>query len=377
MMTLTKKTMNPLIRLTLLWLLMSLCSGVQAVELKAFVDRTQLALNETFMLSVRFDSNSVSGEPDFGDLGYAFEVLRKNRSSQFRSINGRVESWTQWDLTLAPKQVGQFVIPPFELESARSTTILIDVKAQPESSTGSRKDYYLELEVDKPSPYLQEQLLVTLRLHSAVNLSELRAPPLSIPNTRIVQLDEQQYEQIQQGRRFGIYEIRYALFPQQTGPLEIPAQRFTAVMKSRLNLFQGGAGQMVRLMTKPRTIEVQGRPATVNATDWLPLSALTLTQTWSQNPSEFRVGEPITRTLILKANGVEAAGLPPLDLPEREGIKIYPEPAKSSAQKTATGLEADTELRPGSHSGGNDHPTRHSDPLVGHRTGGSTIDGAA
>ncbi len=49
----------------------------------------------------------------------------------------------------------------------------------------------------------------------------------------------------------------------------------------------------------------------VNANNpWLPSELLTLHQEWQPEPIEFKVGEPITRTILLTAEGLGKAQLP-------------------------------------------------------------------
>ena len=93
---------------------MSLAKG----QLVAKVDRTQVTLEETLKLTLRYNQQVMFGEPDFSLLNTNFDVLGNHRSNQYRSVNGRAESWTQWSLTLAPKKEGKLLIPSFEYEIA-------------------------------------------------------------------------------------------------------------------------------------------------------------------------------------------------------------------------------------------------------------------
>ena len=73
---------------------------------------------------------------------------------------------------------------------------------------------------------------------------------------------------------------------------------------------------------------------------WLPASKLILQETWEPNPPEFRVGEPVTRTIIIQAEGVEAEQLPDWETPDLSGIKIYAEPPVLETKETPQGVSA-------------------------------------
>jgi hypothetical protein len=72
-------------------------------------------------------------------------------------------------------------------------------------------------------------------------------------------------------------------------------------------------------------IDVKGVPAGISATPWLPASKLQLQEEWSTNPPTFTVGEPVTRTLAIIADGLTAAQLPNLKVALPDGLKAYPD----------------------------------------------------
>jgi len=50
-----------------------------------------------------------------------------------------------------------------------------------------------------------------------------------------------------------------------------------------------------------------------------------LIESWPANSQEFRVGEPVTRTLTLRANGLGSSQLPEIHASVPDGIKQYPD----------------------------------------------------
>ncbi|MEH6626538.1 MAG: BatD family protein [Motiliproteus sp.] len=320
-------------------LALALVSPAQAETLTAFVDRNKVAIDETLQLSVRIDSQAFFGKPEFSLLEQDFDILGTSQSRQLRSINGKSESSTQWELHLAPKREGQLKIPSFEFKGARSQEIDIRVSAVPQATAGNDRDYYLEMEVDKHRAYVQEQLLVRIRLNSSIALTGLQGTPLTLDNAKVIKIDEKQYDRLVQGRRFGVYEVSYVVFPQKSGTLTIPEQLFSAHKSVGRSAFGRSSGPKVRLIAAAQSIEVLSPPSNIPANQWLPLSSLELSQSWGQGQPQFRVGEPITRTLKLKTQGVEAAFIAPTKMINVPGIRVYPEQPEVEELLTESGYE--------------------------------------
>lgn len=72
-------------------------------------------------------------------------------------------------------------------------------------------------------------------------------------------------------------------------------------------------------------LEVLPVPADANMTPWLPARALQISEQWPQQPPRFIQGEPITRSLSIKAEGLTAAQIPELARSEIDGLKQYPD----------------------------------------------------
>lgn len=332
-------------RLSAPWLLLVLALFATTVhakgELTATVDRTQISIDETLKLQVRYNEQVMFGEPEFSALQQNFEILVRARSHQYHNINGRTESWTQWTLTLAPLREGQLLIPSFEYENSFSDAIEITVSEAP-PATSNDQPVYLETELDKTSGYVQEQFLYTIRLFTSVDLSGLDRAEPKIQNALIKTVAENQYQQVIHGVPFGVVETTYAIFPQQSGTLEIPPTVWSVGISSnrgfRHDPFLSQPGEQLRLRTDARAIQVEPKPASFSGHHWLPARKITLEQRWSQSPDEFVLGEPITRTLTIRAQGLMASQLPPLDVRETAGVKYYPDQPQAEESVARDGV---------------------------------------
>jgi len=306
-----------------------------AQQIELSVDRNELARGETLTLTIRVYDQRQGMQLDLTPLTQDFDVLGTRTSSQIRSINGVTESWTDYVITLFPEKEGELSIPALSILNQTTDPISINVvNAGPRSNQGG-DDLYLEIEVNKDSVYVQEQLLFTVRLFYTIN--GIRNPvftELEMEDT-VTQLigSPNQYERLIDGERFGVYEKRYVIFPQRSGPLQIPDILFRGEVTDGSSnfVFRNMNTRRVTAFIEGTTIEVKERPASVpRGEGWLPVTGLALEETWSGDLGELKVGDSVVRTIVLRAEGLDGAVLPPFSPENIQGLNLYPDPADIS-----------------------------------------------
>jgi len=306
-----------------------------AQQIELSVDRNALARGETLTLTIRVYDQRQGMQLDLTPLTQDFDVLGTRTSSQIRSINGVTESWTDYVITLFPEKEGELTIPALSILNQTTDPISINVvNAGPRSNQGG-DDLYLEIEVNKDSVYVQEQLLFTVRLFYTIN--GIRNPvftELEMEDT-VTQLigSPNQYERLIDGERFGVYEKRYVIFPQRSGPLQIPDILFRGEVTDGSSnfVFRNMNTRRVTAFIEGITIEVKERPASLpRGEGWLPVTGLALEETWSGDLGALKVGDSVVRTLTLRAEGLDGAVLPPFSPENVKGLNLYPDPADIS-----------------------------------------------
>lgn len=332
-----------LCRLAIGLLLALLAGAALASELTASVDRTRVGEGESLTLTLRYQGQAL-GDPDFSDLGRDFDILSTQRQSHLSLGTGSNSSSTEWRLTLMPKGPGQRVIPSFRFKGEVSDAFEITVSDQPPKADELRP-LFVETELDQPQVHEGEQALLTLRVHSALPLASLGAPELEVAGARVLRVDENQYQRTLDGIDYRVVEITYALFPEEPGQLAIPALRFSGEVPDGRDPFRAFGGSLfgqgrkpVAVSSAPRVLEVRPRPAHIPPGDWLPSKGLSIAQRWSREPTRLVVGEPITRSLIISAQGLEGARLPPLKLQGGDGYKLYPDQPRVEDATSASGV---------------------------------------
>ena len=320
-----------------------LCFQVQAseaVSISATVDRASISIDETVTLSIRV-SPQASSAPSFSELETQFDILNRSQNSQYRNINGQIEAFTEWQLTLAPKATGKLVIPSIQYQQEYSDAIILQVSDIDDFQAGLTPDIFLEIQAENTEPYVQQQVIITVKLHTAVPLRVDDAPALNIPNALLMPLKDSQYQKRIGDKIYTVSELRYALFPQISGELEIPIQTFTVTARANAgfnNPQSYGQIQTKRIRSKPITLNVKPQAASFQGDHWLPASDLKIEEQWSNNSDNWIVGEPLTRKITVHATGLSVNQIPSLSLTESQSFKQYREKPESTDAQDARGL---------------------------------------
>ena len=332
-----------------LLIILTLCLATMVASdsyaaLTAKVDRTVLDSNETLRAELRYDGQVFTGEPDFGPLTKDFEVLSNSRQQNYSNVNGKTESYTAWTLELRPKRAGILLIPSLTFKKEVSNAIELRVRAAPSNSSANpgTQPIYTETTVDANTPYVGQQVILTHRLYTSVQLRDFALSELAIDKAVLHRLGDTQYQKVINGRNYLVLEVKYAIFPQSEGPLIIPSLRFGAYEvnnRSQFGVFNNRGNQIVR-DTEPKSLEVTARPPQASVDGWMPSTSVTMEQRWSGDIDSVTVGEPVTRTITIRAEGLSAAQITPLQEPQGNNYRGYPDQPQLDEIVTTNGLTA-------------------------------------
>ncbi|OEO26401.1 protein BatD [Pseudomonas sp. J237] len=327
-------------------------TSVSAKDLIASVDRSTLSVSETVELSLESDDTTLFGKPDLKPLNELFDVLGTRQVNRLTTLNGEAKATTRWIVTLQPKTTGTVVIPSLSLEDMHSQPITLQVvEASKDANSSKMAPVFIDASLDKDSVYVQEQAVLTLRIYHSVSLyDDSSLTPLEIPDARVEPLEKPRtYEKLINGVRHGVIELRYAIYPQHSGALEIPSQAFSATAVAAndsddYNPFGPRPGKVVRVRSPQIPLEVKAKPASYPAdAPWLPAHKVTLTESWSPDPASAKVGDSLTRNMMLNVEGLSSAQLPPLATPDVKGLRRYPDQPSLSNQVTPQGITGSRE----------------------------------
>ncbi len=320
-----------------------------AAEVLARLDRTQVVEGETVTLVLQTSDPSQSLEADFSALEQDFLLLDRRSETQMSIVSGRQTAVVRLLLTLEPKRSGDLKVPALQFSGARTEPLLLNVEPAPELAPGEASPVFIELALDPiDGPfYVHAQLSLTVKIFYQQNLTEATINPPAPDQASVRLLDEVPFPAERNGVRYRVLQRRYAIFPERSGTLEIPPMRLTGRLIERPNdrLWQPSVrGRRVTEESEALSVEVLPRPADFQGDHWLPARQVTLAQQVSET-SGIRVGEPVTRTVILDAVGLEENMLEEPVWPELNDARIYPDQPQGISRDDGQWVRGHKEFR--------------------------------
>ena len=324
-------------------LLSILCLSANVLALTVTVERQIIPINETLRLTIVDNAGEDPSDIDISGIEANFSVVNESSQSSFSMINGRTESVRTRVLILVPLKLGTALIPPLTLDKQTSKAIKIKViKALPAANELKDQSVILESSVDKSEVVVGGQLIYTFRVIYRVQLNNAEITPPSIEGADLTPLEDKNYTRTINGQNYNVTEKRYAVFFSKAGLTTIPSQSLTALLSSnqRRNLgFDPYArGRELRLESKALTVKILSQPQAPTAiTHWLPAAKIELQEN-AQATQNSRVGEPITRSISIMAQGLPAELLPALMPQTPDSINNYPEKPELVNQEFIGGI---------------------------------------
>ncbi len=316
--------------------------------LRTFVEPRLVDEMETIRLTIRKEGSNQSEAPDLTPLAEDFEVLGSQTSSRISSINGRTMASVEYQISLRPQRTGELTIPSLDIGGEQSEAIVIQVRAlDPVVKDAIARMVFFETQLDRNPVYVQAETVLTRRLFYSQGVqiySDLPGVP-EIENAVVIPLGETQSRSVlRDDRRYGVIEQRFALFPERSGPLTIPAISVTSSVRLQSQGRSRRSG--IRVSTEEITLEVlpipEGYPADAA---WLPARNVSVSQRWSPSVASIDIGEPLTFEVAARVEGNRGSAIPPIPLPlPVDQFKVYPEaPEMDEAADAGTVVGSRTE----------------------------------
>ena len=326
-------------------LVLSVYPGLSgAADITVHTDRNPAVLQESFQL-VFEATGAVDDDPDFSPLEDDFEILSTSASASMNIVNTRITRTREWRLTLLPQKTGNLVIPAISFGKDKSPQAsLMVIQAGTGAPGRVSPDIFMEVEAVPASAHVQAEVIYTIRLYRAVATSnETLSEPATGQGSAIIEPLEadRSYDTFVEGRRYGVFERSYGIYPQVSGKLLIRPVRFQGQLSGTspfsLDPFGSGARTVVK-QSDAIELQVEPVPDAYGGGHWLPASDMKITGKWSKNPSELLPNEPVTRTLTLTARGLTASQLPEMQELLPDGFRQYPDQPELENRKSAEGI---------------------------------------
>jgi len=337
-------------RMTRLWRVMLLLSlslplANAWAEIEIDISPDPAVVNESCRMRFRVIGGA-SGEPNFAELEKDFEILGRNQQTSINWINGRSQRTSTWALEVIPRRSGTLEIPAIAFGQEMSSARTLSVNEQSSSAQTAQPDILLRVDATPESPYVQQQLIFTIRLLHRVELSSPRFSSLSTNLDAVIKPlgDGRQYTEKLNGLSYDAYEQRYAIFPQESGLLRIdPIVLTTQIVRGRRSFFDPFSQNVQTRRIQSRAVEVDIRPVPETYprdVAWLPARSVKLHEEWEPDSASLESGTPLARTVFLWADGLISGQLPEVAPEFPAELKAYPDQAQTNEQATASGFTA-------------------------------------
>lgn len=288
---------------TLTTLLCYVCTAVQAMAQHISTEApSQVQTGENFRLSYTVNTQDVD---DFraANVPDGLEVIAgpyTSRQSTYQMINGHASSSSSITITytLYAAKPGTYTIAPATIRingktiTSKSARIRVTGQAtkngsrpkmhqddetlfenRPAGSHISGKDLFIKVEANKRRVHEQEPILLTYKVYTQVNLTQLdgNMPDLTGFHTQQVPLPQQKSFHIERvnGRPYRcVTWTQYVMYPQMTGKLTIPSITFKGMVVQENRdvdpfeaFFNGGSGYIeVKRNIQAPSIDIQVDP---------------------------------------------------------------------------------------------------------------------
>ena len=311
-------------------------------EVTAWVNKNPVVVGDMFQLRVEAKNVDDAEEPDLSGIT-GLQILNRSVQNQTSIVGTSITRTLSWTYIMIAPSSGDYLIPALKVGNEQSTPIALKVTAY---SQNQRQKYVsLDVEVFPKKVYPQQQILVRLRIsRTGVQLENETITPFELKGALVEELSQKSHQTVKNGKKHKITEILYAVIPEKSGTLVIPQVRYQGEIIQRGssqnnfgNIFQK-RGQRIFSTSTTQSVEVKPMP-TGFKNWWLPTDKLVIEEKWQPDPPVFRVGEPVTRTFAIFANGVSGNQIPELKFNYPVTLKGYADQPLIETEKSEKGLK--------------------------------------
>ena len=323
-------------------------ANLSLAEVSAWVDNNPVVVGEMFRLHIEAKNADDPEEPDLSEIR-GLQVLNRSVQNQTSIVGTSITRTVNWTYVMLAPSSGNYLIPALQVGSEQTSPIAL--KAVESSQNSNNQIVRLEVDVSPKKVYPQQQVLIRVRIiRTGAQLENESLTPFELAGTQIEKLKQRSFRTVKNGKRQLITEISYVLLPEKSGTLVLPQLRYQGDEirggNSQRNFGNFGnlgnifrqRGRRIFTNSEAQTIQVKALPAGFKGW-WLPAAKLELEEQWLPDPPEFRVGEPVTRTLTVSADGVFGNQIPELSVELPEKMKAYADQPLIETDKTQDGLK--------------------------------------
>ena len=315
-------------------LFITLSNPLYAASVTASLNKNTVTENDIIQLTLRADFSNTGNGPDLTPLQRDFDILGKNQNGQFGFNLGTSTTLNFWTISLRPKSVGTFEIPPIKIGDHESKIITVTVKNSPQlMDSNGNPPVILKTEASKTELYLQQEVILKVKLYTSVALQNANRSVPSHPDLIVERLiDDQISYEIINGSEYQVRTQEYLAFPQSSGLLSVPPQTLQAMIST------SSGRRVIKVQSEPLKLQVLPIPASYSSDSWLPSKNVSISTSLEQTSESPRIGDTLIWVINIEATGALPEQISTPNLNSTRNYKLYPKSPKFSSQKTVNGV---------------------------------------
>jgi tetratricopeptide (TPR) repeat protein len=328
------------------------------VRLSAQLDPEAVAVGEQAVLTINVEGAASVDQPPSVSPVSGLEIRGAGQSTNISIVNGRMSRSVGFQYVIFGQKPGQFTIGPFEVRDGgklyKCDAVTLTVTggsggggAAPPGAAAPRGvpapewsepepdeagNVFVRAEVDRDHVVVGEQITLRFQFYQRMGFPLLESPQYNPPTTEGFWREDLPPQRTStrtvRGAPYQVTELLYALFPTQSGRLEIGPGTLDCVVRDQRRSadpfsFFGGmfAQRQVRLTTKALAIRVDPLPEPRPADFTGGVGTYSLHATVDR--PQAAQNDPVTLTLTVEGTGnVSTVGDPVL--PDLSGFRTYP-----------------------------------------------------
>ena len=334
-------------RRTFLFILLATFSIIQAQEVRATVSSNNIQLSDVFTFKVEAINADKHPEVDLAPLTNDFSIISgPAQQTNMQWINGKSTSSRSLSWTLVAKREGKLTIPQLAVKigkkSLRTQSIAITIADSDQNY--ETNELFLSIDVDKTRAYVGEQITVTYKIFTRVNMS--------IQNVEFPKHSGFWSEELFVPQQVDFKDVvvegvsyksailyRIALFPTKSGRLELTPMTMncSVVVKSRSNnffndpFFGSFGNQTVPKVLRTKQTEIDVREFPGEIPDGFTGAVGDFRITDSLVPNNVKANNAATYKIQFKGTGnIDVFSLPEIQFPQN--IEVFTPTVKTEKE---------------------------------------------
>jgi tetratricopeptide (TPR) repeat protein len=315
-----------------------LAAGVAtAAEVSAFLDRTEVAVGESAVLSIQVIGSQNATAPQLSGLG-EFRVQYIGPTTEMRIENGRATTSITHRYHVFPQREGNFRLGPFPVDVDGATVdtqaLILRVAARGQGTDpAAGSGLTLDIRVGRDDPFVGERVRLTIRLliPDGVRVDDLQFPTVAADGLMVGPVPQpSQRDETIGGRRYRVLHFETHLTPNRPVEVELRAAMGLSVLEQQRGRRGVFGGMMGGVFAERRPLEVRSDPVMIRAralpTEGRPPGFNGAVGTFdlrvSASPTSVTAGDPITVRVEVVGEG-DLSRVQPPRIAETEGFRVY------------------------------------------------------